>query len=234
MLVYTARVTPDIAHSIDDVDRAMRWGFAWDIGPFETWDAIGVREVLEACDVDRRPAARAGGAREGPQPLPRRRRCRLRRRTSASSRRRTDRNKVLKKNPGASLVDLGDGVLCVEFHSKMNAIGPDTGQMVLAGIQEAEKNFRALVVGNDAPNFSVGANLMLVLLEAQEGNWDDLDLMIRQFQNANMALRYAERARGGRPGGHDPRRRLRGGPARQSHPGGRGNLHGPRRGRAWA
>src|SRR6187200_3017187 len=102
-----------------------------------------------------------------------------------------DRTRVVKKNPGASLVDLGDGVLCVEFHSKMNAIGPDTGQMALAGMQEAERNFRALVVGNEAPNFSVGANLMLVLLEAQEGNWDELDLMVRGFQQATMALRYS-------------------------------------------
>ena len=81
---------------------------------------------------------------------------------------------------------------CVEFHSKMNAIGPDTGQMLVAGVQEAQRGFAALVIGNDAPNFSVGANLMLVLLEAQEGNWDELDLMVRQFQNANMALRGAK------------------------------------------
>ena len=74
----------------------------------------------------------------------------------------------------------------------MNAIGPDTGQMLMTGVQEAQRSFTALVIGNQAPNFSVGANLMLVLLEAQEGNWDELDLMIRQFQNANMALRGAK------------------------------------------
>src|SRR5204863_3515612 len=88
-----------------------------------------------------------------------------------------DRQKVVRRNPGASLVDLGDGVLAVEFHSKMNAIGADTVQMLNAGVQEAGVNFQALVVGSDAPNFSAGANLMLVLLEAQEGNWDEIDMM---------------------------------------------------------
>ncbi len=97
----------------------------------------------------------------------------------------------MKKNAGASLIDLGDGVLGVEFHSKMNAIGGDTIQMLQAGVKEATSNFRALVVGNDAPNFSAGANLMLLLLEAQEGNWDEIDLMVRAFQGATMALKYA-------------------------------------------
>jgi 3-hydroxyacyl-CoA dehydrogenase len=98
----------------------------------------------------------------------------------------------VKKNAGASLVDIGDGVLALEFHSKMNAIGGDTIQMMHAGVKEAAANFSALVVGNDAPNFSVGANVMLLLLEAQEGNWDDIDLMIRAFQSATQALRYAD------------------------------------------
>ncbi len=98
----------------------------------------------------------------------------------------------MKKNAGASLVDLGDGVLCVEFHSKMNAIGADTIQMLQAGVREASRNFKALVVGNEAPHFSAGANLMLVLLEAQEENWDDIDLMVRGFQQAMMALKYAD------------------------------------------
>jgi 3-hydroxyacyl-CoA dehydrogenase len=104
----------------------------------------------------------------------------------ASSRR------VVRKNAGASLIDMGDGVLQVEFHSKMNAIGGDTMEMLHAGVKEASRNFAALVVGNDAPNFSAGANLMLLLLEAQEGNWDDVDLMIRSFQGATMALKHAD------------------------------------------
>src|SRR5262249_9598500 len=103
-----------------------------------------------------------------------------------------DRTSVVKKNAGASLIDIGDGVLALEFHSKMNAIGGDTIQMRRAGVKEAAANFAALVVGNDAPNFSAGANLMLLLLEAQEGNWDDVELAVRMFQDATQGLRFAD------------------------------------------
>ena len=195
-LTYTARVAPAIAHSIDDVDRAMRWGFGWELGPFETWDAIGLERVLAACQIadsptlvrdalaqgafrpkqEGRPYEQVPAAAPGLQVL----------------RAAKERSAVVRKNAGASLVDLGDGVLAVEFHSKMNAIGGDTIQILQAGVKEAAANFRALVVGNDAPNFSAGANLMLLLLEAQESNWDEIDLMIRAFQGATMALKYAE------------------------------------------
>jgi 3-hydroxyacyl-CoA dehydrogenase len=197
-LVYTARVTPQIAHSTDEVDRVMRWGFAWDLGPFELFDAIGVREVLDAATAAGGHAVAAGvppliqdvlsagrnAFRDGP--------------VAAAApdllilRSARERNRILKKNAGASLVDLGDGVFCVEFHSKMNAIGADTIQMLQTGVKEAAKSGVALVVGNDAPNFTAGANLMLVLLEAQEGNWDDINLAVRAFQQATMALRYSE------------------------------------------
>jgi 3-hydroxyacyl-CoA dehydrogenase len=103
-----------------------------------------------------------------------------------------EHSRIVRTNAGASLVDLGDGVLCVEFHSKMNAIGADTVQMLQAGVREASRNFAALVVGNEAENFSAGANLMLVLLEAQEGNFEEIDLMVRTFQQATLALRYAD------------------------------------------
>ena len=196
-LVYTARVAPEIAHSIDDVDRVLQWGFGWELGPFELIDAIGVDEVVDAWresagadahDVPPcwpRPSRRAATASaRAPcrRPGPTCRSCARRRSASGSSRR----------NAGASLVDLGDGVLAVEFHSKMNAIGGDTIQMINAGVAEAERNFQALVVGNDAPNFSAGANVMLLLLEAQEGNWDEIDLMVRAFQGATSALRFAK------------------------------------------
>jgi 3-hydroxyacyl-CoA dehydrogenase len=189
-LIYSAKVAPEISHSIDDVDRAMRWGFGWEIGPFETWDAIGVKEVLEACQVTEVPVLvqqvldkGANRFREGALPAQAPEFVMLK----AAK----DARKIVKKNAGASLVDIGDGVLCLEFHTKMNAIGADTVQMMMAGVKEAEQNFQAMVVGNDAQNFSAGANLMLLLLEAQEGNWDEVDLMIRAFQNATMALRYA-------------------------------------------
>jgi 3-hydroxyacyl-CoA dehydrogenase len=197
MLVYTARVTPDIAYSADDVDRVMRWGFGWELGPFELIDAIGVKDVIAAAEqadpdllkaavpellrqaVDRIPATiRTGDVPPaGPD---------LQILRSAKA-----RSHTVKTNAGASLVDLDDGVLCVEFHSKMNAIGADTVQMLQAGVQEATRNFAALVVGNDAVNFSAGANLMLLLLEAQDENWDEIDLMVRTFQQTTLALRYA-------------------------------------------
>jgi 3-hydroxyacyl-CoA dehydrogenase len=99
---------------------------------------------------------------------------------------------VVRRNAGASLIDLDDGVLAVEFHSKMNAIGADTLQMLQAAVSEAAANFQALVIGNDAPNFSAGANLMLLLLEAQDGNWDEIDAMVRTFQATTAALRFAD------------------------------------------
>ena len=191
-LVYTASVTPSIAYSADDVDRVMRWGFGWELGPFELIDAIGADNVVEAArQVD---PALVGQAAASLQVLKTRRTGDVPPAAADLQILRTakERSGVVKKNAGASLVDLGDGVLCVEFHSKMNAIGGDTIQMLQAGVREASRNFAALVVGNDAPNFSAGANLMLVLLEAQEENWDEIEVMIRAFQQTMMALRYAD------------------------------------------
>ena len=205
-LIYTARVTPSIAYSADDVDRVMRWGFAWDLGPFELIDAIGIQPVVDATrdaspDLLAGPVGGADGRalpalleevlRSGRQTLrdgdvpPAATDLQILRTAKA-------RSAVVKKNAGASLVDLGDGVLCVEFHSKMNIVGSDTIEMLQAGVREASRSFSALVVGNDAPNFSAGANLMLVLLEAQDENWEEIDLMIRGFQQTTMALRYAD------------------------------------------
>ncbi len=190
-LLYSARVAPRIAHSIDDVDRAMRWGFGWELGPFEIWDAIGLREVLEACPTDDVPSLVQGRLAQGEN--------RFRDRTLPPAapdlqilRAARDRNPIVKQNAAASLVDLGDGVLAVEFHSKLNTIGGDTMEMLAHAPVEAARNFQALVVGNDAADFSVGANLMMLLLEAQEENWDEVEAMVRTFQSVTMGLRYAD------------------------------------------
>ena len=197
-LLYSAEVAAEVAHSPDDVDRALRWGFGWELGPFELLDAIGVDAVLDACApdgaTDLSPAARewAGLAARSDRP----RRVRTGPLPPAApdlqiltvARR---QGGVVKGNAGASLVDLGDGVLAVEFHSKMNTIGGDTVQMLTGGVTEAAERFAGLAVGNDAVHFCAGANLMLVLLEAQEGNWDEIDLMVRSFQNAVIGLRYS-------------------------------------------
>ncbi len=191
-LVYTASVTPSIAYSADDVDRVMRWGFGWELGPFELIDAIGADKVVEAArQVDPTLAGQAAASVQLLERPPRTGDVPPAAADLQILRTAKERSGVVKKNAGASLVDLGDGVLCVEFHSKMNAIGGDTIQMLQAGLREA-RNFAALVVGNDALHFSAGANLMLVLLEAQEENWDEIDLMVRAFQQAVMGLRHAD------------------------------------------
>jgi 3-hydroxyacyl-CoA dehydrogenase len=197
-LVYTAAITPRIAESADDVDRVMRWGFGWELGPFELIDAIGITTVLDAAretapDVlasgvpdllqraldDGRNVVRGGPLMPAAADL-------LLLQTSKA------RTRIVRSNPGASLVDLGDGVLCVEFHSKMNTLGADAMQMLQAGVRDASTNFRALVVGNEAPHFTAGANLMLALLEAQDENWDEIDAAVRMFQQTTLALRYAK------------------------------------------
>jgi len=191
-LLYAAQVAPDIAHGIDDVDRAMRWGFGWDTGPFEIFDAIGVRSVLDAVPHGATAPALAKQVldagrdrfRDGALPP-----------AGAGLeilRSARERSRIVKQNAGASLIDLGDGVLAVEFHSKMNAIGGDAIEMLHAATREAASNFRALVVGNESVNFSAGANLMMVLMEAQEGNWEEIDMMVRAFQGATLALKYAD------------------------------------------
>jgi 3-hydroxyacyl-CoA dehydrogenase len=185
LLVYTANIAPSIAESIDDIDRAMHWGFGWELGPFELWDAIGIDAVLASAPaqvppvVEELKAAGRSSFRDGAIP------------PSAPGlqllRSAKDRSAVVRRNPGASLIDLGDDVLAVELHSKMNAIGEDTIQMLHAGVSEAARNFAGLVVCTDGADFSAGANLMLVLLEAQDGNWDEIDFMVRTFQQATSA-----------------------------------------------
>jgi 3-hydroxyacyl-CoA dehydrogenase len=168
-LRYTADVSATIAYSPDDVDRAMHWGYGWPLGPFELSDAVLIGEKR---------------FRSSPlQPV---------RPQFEMLRRARERQRVVASNAGASLVDLDDGVLAVSLHSKMNAIGGDALDMLQRGVREATQNFAALVVGTEGQNFSAGANLVLLLLEAQEGNWDDIDAMIRTFQRTTTGLRYAD------------------------------------------
>jgi 3-hydroxyacyl-CoA dehydrogenase len=187
-LIYAATIADEIAESPDDVDRAMRWGFGWALGPFEIWDAVGLEAVLAACGATTPPALIAdrlarGEARVRPTPLgpP----------TPDIVRFRPVGVRLVETNSGASLLDLGDGVLGLEIHSKMNAIGGDLLQLIHAAIARARTEFEAIVIGSDADLFSAGANLALLLLEAQDGNWDDVDDMVRAFQTATLAIRNA-------------------------------------------
>jgi 3-hydroxyacyl-CoA dehydrogenase len=205
---YAASRLGEIADDVVSIDRAMRWGFGWEKGPFELWDAVGVaptvarmrdegmqvplvvEEILKnktksfyTRDEQSRAHHFYRGAFHPVETPP----------ASLDLAVLKAQGKEVKKNAGASLVDLGDGALCLEFHSKMNAIGADIIAMVMAGVKEAEANFEALVIGNQGTNFSVGANLMLLLLEAREGNWDEIDLVVRQFQKATTALKYCRK-----------------------------------------
>lgn len=211
LFLYSALMVPEISDRIVEIDRAMRWGYAHQLGPFELWDALGVEETVRRMEREQRPIPSsvermlASGARSFYRPA------------DSNGRPRTeyfglvagkyeqleDRPGVLvladlkrargvvKKNAGASLVDVGDGVLCLEFHSKMNAIGEDIVSMIQAGIDETTRNYQAMIIANQGENFSVGANLMLVLLAAQEGEWDELGKAVHRFQQANMAIKYS-------------------------------------------
>jgi len=206
-LTYAAKRIPEIADNVVEVDRAMRWGFGWELGPFEVWDAIGVQKSVARmkeegmnvpANVEQMLASGATSFyknENGQQsyfdfnsgkyvPLADPPGVLILKSVK-------DRTGVIKKNAGASLIDIGDGVACLEFHSKMNAIGGDTLQMLKFALSEVDKNFVGLVVGNQGPNFCIGANIMLMLMEAQEENWDELDMMARVFQNATMSLRYS-------------------------------------------
>ncbi|MGH9355036.1 MAG: enoyl-CoA hydratase/isomerase family protein, partial [Terriglobia bacterium] len=206
---YAASRVPEISDDLASIDRAMRWGFSWEFGIFELWDVIGHENVMALWREENQAAPpllekllSSGGTRfyrnatgrntvfnfsrggytaiqEQPGVL-------------SLSRAKASRGEV-KKNAGASLIDLGDGVLCLEFHSKMNTIGPDILEMIHAGVNLLGPQFEAMVIGNQAANFSAGANLMLLLLAIQAGEWDEVEESVRAFQNANMALKYAVR-----------------------------------------
>jgi 3-hydroxyacyl-CoA dehydrogenase len=204
---YAANRIPEIADTIVEIDNAIKWGFGWEIGVFETWDAIGVRESVERMKAENQPipdnvqkmldsgaetfykyenGTRSfydlvkGGYREIPE-----------RDGVIVLKSVKDRTGVIKKNSAASLIDIGDGVACLEFHSKMNSLGGDTISMLKYAIDEVEKNHVGLVIGNQGGNFSAGANIMMILLAAQEEEWDDIDLGVRQLQKAVMRLRYS-------------------------------------------
>ena len=149
---YAAARIPEISDDPDAIDRAMRWGFAWEMGPFELAKALKGEPVQTPSFIKKQ--------------------------------------RTVRENAGASLRDIGDGVACLEFHSKMNTIGGDIIDLLFASLEEVNKNFEGLVIANEGQNFSAGANLMLLMMEAAEGNWDEIDFMVRTFQRATQAIRY--------------------------------------------
>jgi 3-hydroxyacyl-CoA dehydrogenase len=207
MCLYAGRRMPEISDNIVDVDRAMRWGFAWELGPFEIVDALGLPTFAEQIKKEGRALAAvfekalASGRKsfyESEKGV-----TSVFDLTTASVKKveepagililknLKDAGREVERNSGASLIDLGDGVVCCEFHAKMNAIGADLIAMLHKGLKRLEKDFDAMVIANQATNFSVGANLMLVLVGAQEQEWDELHMAVKQFQNVNLAIKYS-------------------------------------------
>jgi 3-hydroxyacyl-CoA dehydrogenase len=209
---YCANRIPEISDSIVEIDRAMRLGFNWELGPFELWDAAGVEATVERMKKEDRPIAAnveqllASGKKawylDDPKAGSGRAYWDLRTANyepvkvpsgvwSVEVAKKS--NGVVKKNSGASLVDLGDGVACIEFHSKMNTIGSDIVQLISQTLKPggAGDAFDAFVITNDATNFSVGANLMLLLMSIQEEEWDEVDLAIRTFQSMTQAIKFS-------------------------------------------
>jgi 3-hydroxyacyl-CoA dehydrogenase len=209
---YSANRIPEISDSVVEIDRAMRLGFNWELGPFELWDSAGLEATVARMRKEGRTIAPnvekllgsgqrswyADNARTAsgklyfdfgkgsmmPVEVP----------TGVWSVEVAKKSKgVVKKNAGASLVDLGDGVGCIQFHSKMNALGSDIISLILQTLKPggAGDAFDAFVISNDAQNFSVGANLMLLLMSVQEEEWDEVDMAIRQFQGMTQAIKFS-------------------------------------------
>ena len=207
MCLYAARRVPEISDSVVDVDQAMKWGFAWEMGPFELMDAIGVKSFAaqvqkEGRAIPPRVEKLFASGRNGFYESEKGKTTVFDVSTGAAKpleappgiillKSRKEAGREVERNSGASLIDLGDGVVCCEFHAKMNAIGADLIGMLHKGLKRLDADFDAMVIANQAVNFSVGANLMLMLVAAQEQEWDELHMGVKQFQNVNLALKYA-------------------------------------------
>ncbi|HOZ62031.1 MAG TPA: 3-hydroxyacyl-CoA dehydrogenase NAD-binding domain-containing protein [Smithellaceae bacterium] len=206
--IYAANRIPEICDTIVEIDNAMKWGYNHQLGPFESWDAVGVKEAVAVMKklgkkvppkieemlknkctsfykVDKKGVkSYYDFKKKGYVKLDENSKIILLPGLK-------ERKKTIKENPSASLVDIGDGVACLEFHTKMNSIDPDMMKMISEGCDIVNKDFTGLVVANhDQRMFSAGANLFLVLVAIQEGKWDELKTMVRELQIVNMKMKY--------------------------------------------
>ena len=201
-LIYAAKRIPEIADDVVNIDNAMKWGYNWELGPFEVLDALGVADFVRRAERDGVAFPEwlrevetfyrvEGGKRyyysigervfkEAERPA-----------TSTSLTLLKSGGAEIERNSAASLIDLGDGVFCLEFHSKMNTMGTDTLAMIQKGVRRAEQDGLGLVIANDGAMFSAGANLMLVAMAIAEGAYDELNLTVKAFQKAMMAIKYS-------------------------------------------
>lgn len=206
LFAYVTHRIPEISDELYRIDAAMCAGFGWEVGPFETWDMLGVKRTLETMETaGYKPAAwvqemLASGADKFYKVEDGKRKYY----DIASNAYKVipgtegliildnlRANKLVWGNAGVSLIDIGDGVLNLEFHSKMNTLGSEVVEGINKSIAIAEKDFAGLVIGNEGPNFSAGANLAMLLMYAIEQEYDEIDLMIRTFQNTMMRARYS-------------------------------------------
>jgi 3-hydroxyacyl-CoA dehydrogenase len=207
---YSADCLPEIADSAASIDAAMRAGYNWQLGPFEMWDAVGVgntvtrmqaagERVSSVVETMLSSGAASWYADNGASSYdPATQRYQPVARPAGIARIASFRasNGVVRGNPGASLIDLGDGVACIELHSKKSAIGDDIIRLITKTLEptsDAVRDFRAFVISSDGDNFSVGANLMQLLLAAQEGEWEDVNLTIRAFQRMTQSIKFCPR-----------------------------------------
>ena len=194
--LYAVNRLGEIADDIVNIDNAMKWGFNWDLGPFETIDAIGVKSFVERCQKEGTaiPKILQEVLKSGKNFYQEKNRVRSKK-THLVLKTKKDQGHVIQSNAGASLVDLGDGVICLEFHTKMNAIDNDIGDMINSAIDsvEGENSYQGIVISNDGQNFSVGANLMLLYMEAQQENWKGIENLVIGFQNMCMRLKYSKK-----------------------------------------
>lgn len=207
-LAYASERIPEVSDSPKPIDDAMRWGFGREAGPFEIWDMLGVEETLKPMVDAGFPASgwveemlssghptfyeyEAGSKKTVYNPSKKEYELIERPKSMVILSEQKAKGKVVKRNPGASLVDIGDGVACVEFHTKMNALDQDIFTIIQEAQARLKTDFDGLVIGNEADNFSAGANVFLVVMLAQNGQWEQLDALVKNMQNILMNVRYS-------------------------------------------
>ncbi|MBA2175724.1 enoyl-CoA hydratase/isomerase family protein [Halobacillus locisalis] len=207
VLLYSAELYGEIADDVPSIDEAMRWGFGWELGPFEMWDAIGLESSIERMKAEGEtiPAWIEEMISNGHTTFYKQENGNVYyyhkgkyeqqhfNVKSINLKRLKETREVIKKNAGASLIDLGDGVAGLEFHSQSNAIGLDIIQMVNFAVDHVDDHFKGLVIGNQGKNFCVGANLGMILMEAQDFNFFEIEMVVKNFQEAMLRMKYSDK-----------------------------------------
>lgn len=198
-LAYTSKRVPEIADDIVSVDNAMKWGFANEMGPFETWDALGVADTVARMEKDGctvAPWVKEMLATGHPSFYQDGKYYDLKTKSYIPIEKPKNvivlnDQKVVTSNDSASLIDIGDGVACLEFHTKMNSLDEGITEVALAAMEQLDKNFVGMVIGNQGEHFSAGANVMTVYLAADAGQWEQIDQASKTLQDFTMAIRYS-------------------------------------------